>query len=855
MEVRNPKMSCKRKSFRVLTFITILIFVKTVFAQPAYYKEKIDSIPDLMQTDKRANFPGGGTVYCCLVAVANSFMWLDSNGFPDLVQDSGDQFDDEIRLVKLLASKAYMDTSLVDGTGTTKLMRGIKKYVQERGYKIERLEYQGWRKHPEEIRTRFPAPQLNWIKKGIIGNGAVWINVGWYKYIPSENEYKRIAGHWVTLVGYGKDEEMRANPDILIFHDPSPRAGKEFSNEFVLVSRIRSGKLTGEWKGLPRSAAGYYKLTGGMHIKRGADFAILDGAVVLKLKELAQTHGTKRSVMADESKPNVQQAKRRLEQARTALRGENKNISTAKEILLDLAENHTSDLKPTDCCYLYVYLGYIEDLAGNREAAIAWYKKALALEGPNIKGIRQVAELGMTKPITWIRHLDAGSEPKKSQPPDQSNWKENIVERIGRGFVTRDRPPDDILLKVRLSKAERLENFDILWEAIDRNYSFFEHKGIDWQEVKARYRPKVEAVRMTEEFYRLLYQFVRELKDFHSWLDNYKKGLTLPKFSPQVLTRLIEGKAVIAEVVKGSEAYKKGLRRGSIIVKVDGLSVEEKIEKLSPQIRVYSSQRAFLENAYRRLLDGKEGSKVSVKFLAPGGSSPRIAELKRVGSRRQKVIQPDFHVNKGEFIWYGIHPSGYGYIRILSFKGREEIAGEFERALEGLKSTPGLIIDIRENPGGFGTAQARIIGRFITGRTKVDIAYMKSGPGHKDFKKREAYFVTTGDWQYSKPIALIMNAITGSACDLFACRMISTGRPVTIGTATHGNLTGRCVYVVLPCNLVVRVSNGYICNASGRIIEGNGNVPQIRAEPTIDDIVNGTDSVLERAVQSLQRIR
>ncbi|GAG03241.1 unnamed protein product, partial [marine sediment metagenome] len=69
----------------------------------------------------------------------------------------------------------------------------------------------------------------------------------------------------------------------------------------------------------------------------------------------------------------------------------------------------------------------------------------------------------------------------------------------------------------------------------------------------------------------------------------------------------------------------------------------------------------------------------------------------------------------------------------------------------------------------------------------------------------------------------------------------------------HGNLTGVGAYVVLPCNLVVRVSNGYVCDARGRIIEANGNVPQIHAEPTIADIVNGTDSVLERAVQALQQ--
>jgi hypothetical protein len=57
--------------------------------------------------------------------------------------------------------------------------------------------------------------------------------------------------------------------------------------------------------------------------------------------------------------------------------------------------------------------------------------------------------------------------------------------------------------------------------------------------------------------------------------------------------------------------------------------------------------------------------------------------------------------------------------------------------------------------------------------------------------------------------------------------------------------------VLLPCNLVVRISNGFICDASGRIIERNGSVPKMHVEPAIADVINGTDSVIERAVAEL----
>ena len=103
-------------------------------------------------------------------------------------------------------------------------------------------------------------------------------------------------------------------------------------------------------------------------------------------------------------------------------------------------------------------------------------------------------------------------------------------------------------------------------------------------------------------------------------------------------------------------------------------------------------------------------------------------------------------------------------------------------------------------------------------------------------------------------MALLTNAITGSATDLFVCRLKSTGRVVTVGATTHGNLTGTCVYVSLPCGIVARISTGYVSDAVDRIIEGNGNAPDVSAEPGIDDVMSGVDSVLERAVGELRRI-
>jgi C-terminal processing protease CtpA/Prc len=83
-------------------------------------------------------------------------------------------------------------------------------------------------------------------------------------------------------------------------------------------------------------------------------------------------------------------------------------------------------------------------------------------------------------------------------------------------------------------------------------------------------------------------------------------------------------------------------------------------------------------------------------------------------------------------------------------------------------------------------------------------------------------------------------------------------RVTTVGTTTHGNLSGVELYAVLPCGLVVRISNGYLSDTKDRSIEVNGNVPDITVETSIQDYLSGRDPVLERASEvlltSVQRV-
>jgi hypothetical protein len=61
--------------------------------------------------------------------------------------------------------------------------------------------------------------------------------------------------------------------------------------------------------------------------------------------------------------------------------------------------------------------------------------------------------------------------------------------------------------------------FNQLWAEMDRHYSYFELKKIDWPALKAKYRPQAEAAKSTTEFVGVLQKMLTELKDQHIWID------------------------------------------------------------------------------------------------------------------------------------------------------------------------------------------------------------------------------------------------------------------------------------------------------------------------------------------------
>jgi hypothetical protein len=304
-----------------------------------------------------------------------------------------------------------------------------------------------------------------------------------------------------------------------------------------------------------------------------------------------------------------------------------------------------------------------------------------------------------------------------------------------------------------LSQRERRENLEALWRIIDVNYADFELKSIDWAEVRRHYLKRLDTIRTDDDFYLMMFQLVNELKDTHSWLQNYRVP-TLPDVSD-----------VAIETFQGRPFVITGERAGWELLSVNGLLPEQKMEGLRPYLHASSSERAFERAANRSLLAGNDGEAVKVSLRAPDGHSETVTWKRTAGHGHRPPDQklPMF-VTKQRYVNFGRHPSGLGYIQIETFNGREVIDQEFDRALEALRDTSGLILDIRNNAGGFGHPQ--IVGRFFKRRTRVGFSYTKNGDRHTDLARREIVLGPNGKWQNTQPVALLVNDLTGSAADL-----------------------------------------------------------------------------------------
>lgn len=200
-----------------------------------------------------------------------------------------------------------------------------------------------------------------------------------------------------------------------------------------------------------------------------------------------------------------------------------------------------------------------------------------------------------------------------------------------------------------------------------------------------------------------------------------------------------------------------------------------------------------------------------------------------------------------------------GYLKITSWSPKAHFDGKniaelVAEELETLGSPKSFIIDVRKNDGGASNLAAQLAGRFVDEPTAYATA----------MRRKEGGDVLEPHDLVLKPVAPMMHVpciiLTGPICwssnELFILMLKDTGHAMTIGETTGGSSGNPQFFHLQFGDKKYRLSvpTWKILRKNGQELEGKGIEPDIEVHPTAQDVSEGKDAVLERAVQYLREL-
>jgi len=266
-----------------------------------------------------------------------------------------------------------------------------------------------------------------------------------------------------------------------------------------------------------------------------------------------------------------------------------------------------------------------------------------------------------------------------------------------------------------------------------------------------------------------------------------------------IQVELRESHIVIITPITGTPAERAGLRRGDRLVKIDGKPIENpSIEKTVKLVR------------------GEPDTLVTVTVFRPATKQTLDFPLKRARIRLESVRNAT------------MRPGGLGYLQVTQFS--ERTGKEFRAALTGLEKQGmrGLIIDLRNNPGGLLDAAIDVCNEFFEDGELIVYTQGRTP------ESRENFNADNGHPRRTYPVAILVNGGTASAAEIVSGAMKDTKRAVIVGEKTFGKGSVQSI-IELENGEGLRLTTARYYTPSGITIHEKGIQPQVELEISADD--------------------
>jgi hypothetical protein len=200
------------------------------------------------------------------------------------------------------------------------------------------------------------------------------------------------------------------------------------------------------------------------------------------------------------------------------------------------------------------------------------------------------------------------------------------------------------------------------------------------------------------------------------------------------------------------------------------------------------------------------------------------------------------------------HSRNVGYLRIFELEGvkKRNLTEALDRISNDFNGLKGLIIDIRENPGGDDNTVVAIVNRFCDREQIAFHRKTKIGPGDADFTPIKSWHIKPeGPAQFTGPIVLLSCDSVFSGGEVFALTMKQLPNVTIIGDDTNGIFSYQ-LEKKLPNGWRYRLSYQMYFSADMVCYEGRGVPVDIRLLNKKSDIENGVDPLITRALEVIE---
>jgi carboxyl-terminal processing protease len=255
-----------------------------------------------------------------------------------------------------------------------------------------------------------------------------------------------------------------------------------------------------------------------------------------------------------------------------------------------------------------------------------------------------------------------------------------------------------------------------------------------------------------------------------------------------------DGVLTVVSPIEDTPAFRAGVQAGDEIIKIE----EE-----------FTKDMTMMEAV--RKMRGPKGSKITISVKRQGVAElldfTIIRDTIRVQSVRSRTLE-----------------EGYGYVRIAQFQERTD--RNLQKALEKLQSTKGgvkgLVLDLRNNPGGLLTQAVGVSDLFLGGGLIVYTEGRLESQNQKYRSRKE------GSWT-DFPMVILVNGGSASASEIVAGALQDHKRAVVLGTKTFGKGS---VQTILPLDneSALRLTTARYFTPKGRSIQAAGIEPDIVME-------------------------